>query len=166
MDAKQVIEALQLKKHPKEDGYFRETYRSDETFNRALPSRYSSMRSFSTAIYFLIESGKFSSFHRLQSEEVFHFYAGGPAELVVLESTGALKIHTIGPDLLAGHELQVVVHRNEWQALRLVTDASWVLVGCTVAPGFDYLDFEEATRSSLLLEFPQHAEIITTLTLP
>ena len=166
MDAKQVIEALKLQKHPKEDGYFRETYRSDETCDRPLSSRYSSARTFSTAIYFLIESGKFSSFHRLQSEEVFHYYAGGPAELVVLESTGVLNVHTIGQNFLAGHELQVVVPRSNWQALRLVGDAPWVLVGCTVAPGFEYVDFEEGTRADLLQEFPQHAEIITALTWP
>jgi uncharacterized protein len=164
MDAKQVIEALKLQRHPKEDGFFRETYRSDESIEKGLPSRYSGARSFSTAIFFLIESGRFSSFHRLQSEEVFHYYAGGPAELIVLESTGALNVHTIGPDILAGQELQVVVPRNKWQALRLVGDAPWVLVGCTVAPGFEYIDFEEGARADLLREFPQHEQIITALT--
>jgi predicted cupin superfamily sugar epimerase len=166
MDAQDVIRVFQLQPHPREDGFFRETYRSDDFVSQKLPRRYKSGRCFSTAILFLIAKGKFSAFHRLQSEEIFHFHAGGPAELIILAEDGALEVHTLGADLAAGHQVQVVVPRNTWQALRLTADASWVLVGCTVSPGFEYDDFEDADRNEMLRAFPQHAALINELVKP
>ncbi len=163
MNAADVIRVFQLQPHPREDGYFRETYRSDEFIGEDLPARYATGHCFSTAILFLIVAGKFSAFHRLQSEEIFHFYLGGPAELLIIASDGSLTTHTLGSELAAGQQVQAVVPRQSWQALRLIGDAPWVLVGCTVSPGFEYSDYEEADKAGLSALFPQHKNLIAGL---
>jgi len=163
MKAQEVIRLFQLQPHPREDGFFRETYRSDDLVTGGLPARYKSGRCFSTAILFLIVAGKHSAFHRLQSEEIFHYYSGGPAELVIIREDGSLRVHVLGSDIGAGHVVQVVVPRNTWQALRLTGSAPWILVGCTVSPGFEYEDYEEANKEDLLEAFPQHSALVSSL---
>jgi len=159
------VEKHQMLPHP-EGGYFTETYRATEQIPKAaLPDRFNGSRAFSTAIYFLLEGHHFSALHRIQADEVWHFYAGDPLEVFVIHPvSGALKIIRLGPDPDAGEVFQAVVPAGAWFGSRPVAGAAYSLVGCTVAPGFDFADFELAERVALLAEFPQHRAVIEGLT--
>lgn len=158
------IEKLDLIKHP-EGGYFREMYRSDEYIPKtALPARYQSKRNFATSIYFLLEGREFSSFHRIQSDETWHFYVGSTLELYVLNEKGTLTTHLLGRKPEKGEALQSTIPRNHWFGARVVKKDSFALLGCTVAPGFHFDDFELANRSILLQQFPNHGQLIKELT--
>jgi predicted cupin superfamily sugar epimerase len=164
--AEEIIEFLQLQPHPKEGGFFRETYRATESISQAcLPNRYPQKRSHSTAIYYLLTPNTFSALHRLASDEVFHFYLGDPVRMLQLIPEGQGRTTVLGPDLLAGQQIQVVVPRGVWQGSMLEPGGRFALLGCTVAPGFDYVDYESAQRGKMIEEFPQFADIITQLTL-
>jgi predicted cupin superfamily sugar epimerase len=156
------ITNLKLKPHP-EGGWYNETYRSDET-TTGLPARFSGERNFSTAIYFLLPGNAFSAFHRIKSEELWHFYDGDMLEIFVIDESGTLSIIALGKDTERGQVFQTVVKRGQWFASRCSVADGFSLVGCTVSPGFDFADFELAVRSKLLLQFPQHEEYITALT--
>lgn len=157
------IDSLQLLPHP-EGGFYKETYRASEKLAQtALPGRYKGERSFSTAIYFLLRSQDRSVFHRIQSDELWHFYAGTALLIYVFEQ-GELKIYPLGPDPEKGDLLQVVIPAGCWFGAVTEKPESYSLCGCTVAPGFDFVDFEMATRSALLKEFPGHREVILALT--
>lgn len=167
MEADDVISLLQLQPHPREDGWFRESYRSDiEIPAQALPpDRYGAGRNVSTAIYFLLKEGAFSAFHRVRSDEVFHYYLGGPAELFMLSHGEAAVSRTLlGPNLALGESPQILVPANYWQALRPLPGSRWILVGCTVAPGFDYADYEHGDRMQLTAQIPSYAQLIAELT--
>lgn len=158
------IEKLKLEKHP-EGGYFKEVYRSAEKLDAdSLPARYSSDRNMATSIYFLLKGDEFSSFHRIQSDETWHFYAGSTLELFVLENDGKLTRFLLGQNIEVGEHLQLTIPRNHWFGARVVDAKSYSLLGCTVAPGFHFDDFELADRSKLTEEFPVHKEIIRELT--
>lgn len=164
LTAQQVIDRLQLLPHP-EGGYFRETYRASlRHMEHALPSEYGGERSAATAIYYLLTPDTFSALHRVKSDELFHFYAGDPVEMLQLSPDGNAKTLLIGSDLAHDLSPQVVVPGGVWQGCRLVAGGRWALLGCTVSPGFDFADFEIALRSALLAEWPDQAEIITALT--
>jgi predicted cupin superfamily sugar epimerase len=157
------INHLNLVPHP-EGGFYRETYRSAENIQLSgLPSRFPAPRSFSTAIYFLLRSQDKSLFHRIKSDELWHFHAGSTLHIYVLKPDG-LQVFNLGDNLEEGSSLQAVVPANSWFAAKLISPNSYTLAGCTVAPGFDFNDFELAEREQLLQEFPGHAEIITELT--
>ena len=157
------IKHLDLRAHP-EGGYYKETYRSTENIQLCgLPSRFSSPRTFSTAIYFLLRSQDKSLFHRIKSDELWHFHYGGSLRIYVLRQEN-LSIFNLGSDLENGDNLQVVIPANSWFGAKLVLPDSYTLSSCTVSPGFDFKDFELAERHKLLQEFPQHAEIIQELT--
>jgi uncharacterized protein len=160
MTADDLIRILKLQPHPKENGFFTETYRSDEIVS--VPSRYSGPRSFSTAIYFLLKKDGFSEMHRLQSDEVFHFYRGAPAELLLLKNDGQGEIIHIGADVERGEIPQVVVPRGCWQGMRTAGD--FTLLGTTVAPGFEYSDYESGNRAELISKYPAFADLIRKLT--
>src|SRR5580704_5378079 len=128
VEADRLIELLGLKPHP-EGGYFRETFR-DRNVGRA----------HSTAIYFLLKAGEVSRWHRVDAAEVWHFYRGAP--LVLTIGSGAV---TLGPSIEDGHMPQVVVPRGAWQMAQSLGD--YTLVGCTVAPGFDFAQFELAPQA-------------------
>jgi|SRR5215472_982542 len=163
-NAKHWIEKLRLEPHP-EGGYFRQTYRADVQFARkALPPGFSGARAASTAIYFLLEGDNFSAFHRLRSDEVWHFYAGSSMAVEVIESKGLRWTILLGDDPDAGQVFQAVVPAGCWFASHVADWTGWALVGCTVAPGFDFEDFEMAKREQLLRLYPQHLEIVTRLT--
>ena len=157
--APELIARLQLVRHP-EGGWFRETYRSAESVPVAgLPDRFAGDRVFSTAIYFLLEEGDISALHRIRSDELWHFYAGSP-----------LLIHAILPDgsyqgwrLGTADLFQAVVPAGCWFGAEPV-DGEFALVGCTVAPGFDFSDFELASRCQLTARYPQHADLISRMT--
>lgn len=159
------IEHLGLKPHP-EGGFYRETYRSKEQVPaEGLPLRFRSPRSFSTAIFFLLRSSDRSLFHRIKSDEIWHFYYGGRLALYQLADPSATVTYLGGrPD--AGERLQIVVPAGTWFGAKVVEPDSYCLCGCTVAPGFDFTDFELAERRRLLEEFPSQAEVIEMLTLP
>lgn len=160
------INHLGLQPHP-EGGYFSETYRSAETLAAgALPSRFSGTRSLGTAIYFLLENGQTSAFHRIQADEIWHFYAGNPLHVAVIDAWGHLQTLRLGPDAQAGEAFQAVVPAGHWFGSYLPDSEGYALVGCTVAPGFDFADFELATQDQLLALFPQHHKIIGRLTPP
>ncbi len=154
------IKHLELQPHP-EGGFFKETYRASEIIS-ALPDRFEGGRNFSTAIYFLLRSKDRSVFHRIKSDELWHFYDGSCLSIYVLTSQG-LKVHRLGANLEMGESLQVVVPANSWFGARLESPNSFALCGCTVSPGFDFQDFEMADRQKLLMEFPDHEKIITEL---
>ncbi len=124
----QIITHLKLTSHPKEGGYFRETYRSSEEIaQKTLPSRYKGMRPFGTAIYYLLTPESFSAIHRLQSDEIFHFYLGDPVEMLRLWPDGSGRTVMLGPDLLDGMEPQVIVPRGVWQGAKLVKNGKFSL---------------------------------------
>lgn len=152
------VEQLELLPHP-EGGFYKETYRDDYT----VTNRNGDIRSASTGIYFLITKGNFSAFHKIESDEIWHFYDGSALEVAILHEDGQLETINIGKDIENGEKLQAVVPAGKWFASR-VTKGDYVLVGCTVSPGFDFEDFVMAERSELIKQFPQHQNIITELT--
>jgi predicted cupin superfamily sugar epimerase len=157
------IQHLQLIPHP-EGGYYKEVYRASERIpHSALPQRFSGSRSFATSIYYLLEQGDFSAFHRIRSDETWHFYAGGSLEVAMLHS-GSHEIVTLGSNLANGEQLQYTVPAGVWFASRPKASAPYALVGCSVSPGFDFADFELASRSELLSAYSDSHEVITTLT--
>jgi uncharacterized protein len=157
------IEHLQLKAHP-EGGFYKETYRSQEVIASAgLPARFGVDRNFSTAIYFLLRSQDRSVFHRIKSDELWHYHAGTALAIYVLEAR-ALTVHKLGPEAGKGESLQVVIPANCWFGAKVEQPGSYTLSGCTVAPGFDFQDFELAERKTLKEEFPGFEEIIELLT--
>jgi predicted cupin superfamily sugar epimerase len=156
-DVARLIELLDLRPHP-EGGYFRETWRSPLALG-GLPH---GSRSASTAIYFLLPAGAFSALHRVASDEVWHHYAGDPVELHVIEGN-VHRTWLLGSDLARGQQPQRVVPAGAWQAA-VPIGARWALCGCTVAPGFDFSDFEMPSREEALGLLPDHAELVTRLT--
>ncbi len=149
------VQALRLAPHP-EGGFFRETYRSALTVGD---------RNVSTAIYFLITRGNFSALHRIASDELWHFHAGQALEIVTIDDQGTRCDLRLGIDLERRERPQHQVLAGAWFGARLVDPAaSYALVSCTVAPGFDFDDFELADRMRLTQRYPQHAAVIAELT--
>lgn len=135
--------------------------------------RYNGPRQTSTAIYYLLEPETFSEMHVLASDEIFHHYLGDPVQMLQLHPDGSASQHLLGSDLLAGQRPQVAVRRGTWQGARLLPHTSdaantprhgFALLGCTVAPGFEYEDYLSGKRSDLLARWPQEAELIAALT--
>lgn len=156
------IDRLNLQPHP-EGGFFRQTYKSQVSLPRnALP--HAGRRSASTAIYFLLDGKNFSAFHRLRSDEMWHFYAGVPLAVHVIDRAGNYSKHVLGPEPDAGQSFQAVVPADSWFASHVEDRSSYSLVGCTVAPGFEFEDFELAHRKELIALYPQYRDLIETLT--
>ncbi len=166
--ADDIIDALQLVPLPEEGGFYRETYRGNLLIaESALPDVYNGNRNASTAIYYLVTPDEFSALHRLPSDEVFHFYAGDPVEMLQVAENVAPERIIIGSDILAGQQPQVVAPGNIWQGTRLVPGGAWALLGCTVAPGFDFRDFSLPSADELdrlVALYPDWAEPIRALT--
>ena len=159
----QLIQQFNLQPHP-EGGWYKETYKSTELLPvAALPQRFTGNRSFSTAIYFLLEQGNFSAFHKIKSDECWHFYAGEPLAVYIINQQGALNIIELGNDINKGHVFQYVVPANCWFASRPAAESNFCFVGCTVAPGFDFEDFDLADVDELSKLYPQHRDIIHEL---
>lgn len=153
-EAEYWIRALNLQPHP-EGGWYRETYRSAETIPAdGLPARFGAPRCCSTAILFLLEGGTVSALHRIRSDELWHFYAGGVLRISMIEGAGTLRELRLGVDPAGGASVQAVVPAGAWFGARLEEPGSFALVGCTVSPGFDFADFELADRAALAREFP------------
>jgi uncharacterized protein len=165
-DAAYWIERLKLEAHP-EGGYFRQTYRAELVLaQEALPAQFTGSRAASTAIYFLLDGENFSAFHRLRSDEIWHFYVGESLVVHVIDENGQHSEIQMGRDPDAGEVLQAVVTAGCWFGSRLRDGKSFALVGCTVSPGFDFEDFELAKREELLRRYPQHRGVIEKLTRP
>ena len=133
LGADEIVALLGLAPHP-EGGFYRETFRDACTVGDG--------RAASTAIYFLLPAGVRSRWHRVDAAEVWHFYAGAPLELLIVDSAGAITSYLLGPDLLQDQRPQAVVPPHGWQAAKSL--GAWTLVGCTVAPGFEFAHFEVA----------------------
>ena len=165
-DPKYWIRKLNLQKHP-EGGYYRETYRSAESITSdCLPGRYEGKRSFYTSIYFLLTGQDISAFHRIKSDEIWHFYFGSSLTIYRIDPDGMLFKTKIGDDLENGELFQTYIKAGHWFAAKVNDPASFTLAGCTVAPGFDFKDFELAERDELIKSFPRHRQIIEELTRP
>lgn len=163
-DATYWVERLGLEPHP-EGGYFRQTYRSEVTIAReALPLGFGGGRPASTAIYFLLEGKNFSAFHRLRSDEMWHFYIGAAVSVHVIDTSGKYSSIMLGNDPEAGQVLQAVVPAGCWFASHVADWESFALVGCTVAPGFDFADFELGQRGALRVSYPECGDLIERLT--
>ncbi len=158
MKAEHLIKRLGLKKLPGEGGYYKETYRSDDMA--------SEKRNLSTAIYYLVTSDSNSKMHKVSSDEIFHFYFGDPVQMLLLYPTGESRIVFMGDDLPSGQRTQLVVPRETWQGCKVVAggEYGYAFMGTTMAPGFEFDDFELGSQDSLLFRFPQHESMIRELT--
>ena len=164
MTARDWIEHLGLVRHP-EGGWYRETYRSSEQIRREhLPARFDGDRAFATAIYFLLESGDVSALHRIRQDEVWHFYDGSPLTLHLLSAEGEYSTLQLGRDLGAGQRPQALTPSGFLFGATVDEPGVFTLVGCTVAPGFDFADFEMPSREELRRLYPAQGDLIERLT--
>lgn len=178
-NAKYWIEKLRLEPHP-EGGYFRQTYKAELTVVRGPTAngcevasttgvdgvelrRSGTARPASTAIYFLLEGENFSAFHRLRSDEIWHFYAGSPLMVHMIDLGGQYWSIELGNDPERGEVFQATVPAGCWFASHVKDWKGWALAGCTVAPGFEFEDFELAKREELIAKYPEHREIVRKL---
>lgn len=163
-DAEHWIRAFDLVPHP-EGGHFRETWRSAERLAAAaLPPRFGGARSIGTAIVYLLRGGEHSRLHRLQADEVWHFYDGGPLLLHLLEPGGVHRRIVLGRDVAAGQWPQALVPGGAWFGAEVEPGTPFALVGCTVAPGFEFVDFEMGDREALRAGWPAHHDLVDRLT--
>ncbi|MGF1637256.1 MAG: cupin domain-containing protein [Cyclobacteriaceae bacterium] len=163
MSAQFYIDNLHLQPHP-EGGYFKENYRSKEILTiDGLPQRFSGDRNISTAIYYLLKQGDYSGFHKIKSDECWHFYAGSTMLLHMIDAMGKYSCIHLGKELNQGEVFQFVVPAGTWFASEPARNTEFCLMGCTVAPGFDFQDFEMAKSAALSKLFPEHSSIIERL---
>ena len=153
---------LDLSELPEEGGYYKETYRSDKMI--ILPSEIDGERSIATSIYYLLDGTQFSAFHRLISDEVWHFYTGSSVTLYIISKMEILSEVKLGSNIEKGEHFQSHVKAGSWFAATVNDKSSYALLGCTVSPGFDYLDFELGDRKKLIEMYPQHRSTIERLT--
>ena len=151
------IEKLKLQAHP-EGGYYKESFRDESSIGLDRGPR-----STSTAIYYLLKKDQISKLHRIKSAEVWHFYDGGPLTIVQLLEDGTVKRDKLGLDLVSGCRPQIVVPACLWFGAYMGPEAEFCLAGCTVAPGFDYKDFEMANGKELKAKYQEQAELISRL---
>ena len=159
MHADDVKKLLNLEPHPIEGGFYRRTYTSAGSVDSGRGKRAQG-----TAIYYLLEPGTFSEMHVLDSDEIFHFYLGDAVEMLLLYPDGSSALRTLGPDLLAGQQVQLLIPAGVWQGTRLVGEGKVALLGCTVTPGFDFADYRNAGYRELAEKWPAEAERIKRLT--
>jgi uncharacterized protein len=158
--AQELVDQLGMAPHP-ERGFYIETYRSPLVVE-ARP--HGGPRAASTAIYFLVTRTAPSTYlHRLRSDELFHLYEGGPLEVLLLEPASPGQVRRLGLDVAAGERPQLVIPAGTWFGVELAPGASHCLFGCTVAPGFDFADFELADGPELAARHPLHADRIARM---
>jgi predicted cupin superfamily sugar epimerase len=164
MQADYYIKKLGLSTHV-EGGAFKETYRSEMAITQQhLSEEFKGNRNVSTAIYFLLKHGQFSALHKIASDELWHFYDGDALCIYEITNNGELKKHLLGKDLEKGESFQCIIKAGSWFGSRCEVENGFSLVGCTVAPGFDFDDFTLAKREQLQKEFPQYKNLIEALT--
>jgi hypothetical protein len=158
------IEQLHLGRHP-EGGYFRKTYTSAAKMGECcLGSDRAAPRPVSTAIYYLLDGTEFSALHRIKSDEIWHHYAGSSLTIHIIDVSGIYREVALGKDPDEGETLQAVVPAGSWFGATVDDHSSYSLVGCTVAPGFDFREFEMGRRGELIHLYPDHRRIIESLT--
>lgn len=158
------IDTLRLTRHV-EGGAFREVYRSALKIPRqALPDSFSGERHCMTSIYFLLTHDQFSAFHRIRSDETWHFYEGDPLLIHEIRENGQLINHLLGRHPEKGESFQCTIMAGSWFGSQVTPGGSYALSGCTVAPGFEFADFELADRETLCRQYPGHEKLITALT--
>lgn len=159
-----LVKSLDLLPHP-EGGFYKEVYRSEKVIAKdALPDNFSGDRNYCTSIYFLLTSENFSAFHRIKQDEIWHFYGGSSLSVHVIDKDGYYTEYKVGMNFSNGEQPQLVVPAGCWFASSVAEKDSYAFVGCTVAPGFDFDDFELATRAELSEIYPDHKDIIYRLT--
>ena len=164
LSVEEIITTLDLKPHP-EGGYFRETYRSEEFISKSnLSEDFQGSRNYSTSIYYLLESKDFSAFHKINQDEIWHFYSGNSIELHCISEEGKLTSVIIGKDITKGEVPQYIVPKHHWFAAKVVKSNTYALVGCTVSPGFDFKDFELASYHTLSKKYPKYESLIKEFT--
>ncbi|MBE9480493.1 MAG: cupin domain-containing protein [Bacteroidetes bacterium] len=162
--AKYWIKKLELTEHP-EGGYYKEVYRDDEVIkNEHLPSHFKGNRNYSTAIYFLLDGNDFSAFHKIKSDEIWHFYAGTSLIIYVIDKDGNIKKNVLGNNPEKKEELMAVIPKESWFAAKVIDNNSFSLIGCTVAPGFHFDDFELGNRENMIRQYPEYSSLIIELT--
>lgn len=164
LTAEQIRELLQMQPHPIEGGYFAETYRGVPNIPQSLLPSYPGDRAISTAIYYLLTPETFSAMHRVRGDEMFHFYLGDAVEMLQLKADGSGEVILLGQDIAAGMRLQHNVPGGVWQGSRLRAGGKYALLGTTMAPGFEYEDYETGKRPELIARYPHFSPLITTLT--
>ncbi len=160
MTADDWIAHLRLVPHP-EGGYFRRGYTAELTLD--FPDR-SGSRPVATAIFYLLKGDQHSRLHRLKSDELWHFHLGSALTLHCLDRREGYVATKLGADPAASQHLQIAVRAGCWFGATVDDPAGFSLLGCTVAPGFDFADFELANRATLIHQYPQHAALIERLT--
>ena len=165
MTAEDVIRVMRLAPLEPEGGFFRETYRSRRLMSSEyLPEGVRGQRSIGTAIYYMVTPESFSTLHRLPGTEIFHFYLGDPVVMLQLHPDGKSQTVTLGHDIAAGEQPQVVVRGGVWQGCKLAEGGKWALLGTTMSPGFDYADYETGLRDELVAQYPDTADLIRQYT--
>ena len=163
MDAKEIIAKFKLEKHP-EGGYFKEVYRSEGIISEDnLPNNIDGKRNYSTSIYFLLTSHDFSAFHKINQDEIWHFYLGTTLKLHMISPEGNYSFVMIGNNFKENEVPQFIVPAQYYFAAEVVKKNSYSFVGCTVAPGFDFRDFDMPKSSNLIEKYPDHKSIIERL---
>jgi len=173
MDAEYIIKKLGLDIHVSEGGYFKESYRSlDMIFNNGFHNKKyeheiskeipypEKMRPASTLIYYLLVGNQYSAIHRVKSDEIWHFYLGSPVSIHIINDDRISPNIQLGNNLEKGENVHYVVTKDTWFCAEINNKTSFALMGCTVSPGFDFEDFELGKRDKLLLQYPQHQELI------
>jgi hypothetical protein len=159
-----IVQKLDMNPHP-EGGFYKETYRSKGIIpQHVLGEAYNGERNYCTAIYFLLTSDNFSAFHKINQDEIWHYYEGASLFVHVIDLEGEYRRYSVGMNLEEGELPQLVVPAGCWFASSVKKENSYSLVGCTVSPGFDFDDFELAERKDLIQQFPKHKDVITRLT--
>jgi predicted cupin superfamily sugar epimerase len=167
LSAEAIIARLGLEPLPNEGGHYKVTWRSRQMLAReTLPEGYRADHPVGSAIYFLLTDAAdgFSALHRLPTDEIYHFYLGDPAGLLLLHPDGSSEHVIVGPDLLAGQRVQAVAPGGSWQGSRLLPGGRLALLGTTMAPGFDWSDFELGSAAALTQGWPPRADEIRALT--
>ena len=159
-----LINKLELESHP-EGGFFKEIYRSKGVISKSsLPGNFSGDRNYCTGIYFLLTSNTFSAFHKINQDEMWHYYEGGPITIHMIDNEGVYHSQKLGLNIEEGEQPQYTVPAEVWFAANVNEADSYTLVGCTVSPGFDFADFELADPEKLILSFPKHEQLIRRFT--
>lgn len=166
MTADDIITLLKLEPHPKEGGFFREIYRSTDNIapDNLADSYNNEARSQATGIYYLLTPDTYSHMHIVASDETFHFYLGDPVEMLQLNPSGYGEKVILGSDIMRGEQVTTTVPHGVWQGCKLRAGGAFALMGCTVAPGFEYQDYEHGERLHLIKRYHNFADDIIALT--
>ena len=160
MDPDKLIQTLDLKPHP-EGGFYKETYRGSSVIEVGNHK----MRNTSTAIYYLLKDEDKSHFHKVLSDEIWLYHQGETIEIYEMDNSGNLIIHHLGIDIQNGEVPQIVIPKNHWFAAKIKNHIGYCLVSCIVAPGFEFEDFVLANKQDLLIQYPQHLDVIEQMCL-